>query len=348
MQTIGWVLRSPRVTRRCSARGCPAGTAATSRSLTIVSASSPCGVVAAVPIRARSMVASRTPSVSLSELSSSRDSSTPGWARWNAARASNSGVTVQPMTIPTVSRPRIRSVISPTAWPSAPAAPSAVRACSSAAFPAGVRVAVRAERSKSSAPSSRSSWRIWALMPDWLMCTRSAARVKFCSSATATKYSSCLSSITVDSSSQQIQLLDFWLTGSHAGGVEPIPQEEAMPEYEKAMRPEDITSLFVERSNAGDAAGVAALYEEDAVMAYPPGRLTVGRTAIRKLWEEVLAHAPHFTPEQPLPTLVSGDVVLTSTPPKDGAGARAQVVRRQPDGSWLRLLDQPEFQPPAV
>ena len=30
-----------------------------------------------------------------------------------------------------------------------------------------------------------------------------------------------------------------------------------MPEYEKAMCPEDITRLFVERSNAGDAAGVA-------------------------------------------------------------------------------------------
>jgi hypothetical protein len=24
-------------------------------------------------------------------------------------------------------------------------------------------------------------------------------------------------------------------------------------------------------------------------------------------------------------------------------GARAQVVRRQADGTWLRLLDQPEF-----
>ncbi|MFH8258216.1 DUF4440 domain-containing protein, partial [Streptomyces roseolus] len=27
--------------------------------------------------------------------------------------------------------------------------------------------------------------------------------------------------------------------------------------------------------------------------------------------------------------------------------ARAQVVRRQPDGSWLRVLDQPEFVPAA-
>ncbi|WP_286991096.1 nuclear transport factor 2 family protein [Thermomonospora sp. CIF 1] len=118
--------------------------------------------------------------------------------------------------------------------------------------------------------------------------------------------------------------------------------------YEKAMRPEDITRLFVERSNAGDATGVAALYEENAVMAYPPGSQTVGREAIRQLWEKVLASRPHFEPEPPLPTLISGDIALTATPPKDDAGARAQVVRRQPDGSWLRVLDQPEFRPPTT
>jgi len=119
-----------------------------------------------------------------------------------------------------------------------------------------------------------------------------------------------------------------------------------MSEYEKAMRPEDITRLFVERSNAGDAAGVAALYAEDAVLAYPPGQQTVGREAIRELWAKVLASRPTFTPEEPLPTLINGDIALTSTPPKDGAGARAQVVCRQPDGSWLRIIDQPEFVTP--
>jgi len=112
---------------------------------------------------------------------------------------------------------------------------------------------------------------------------------------------------------------------------------------EKAMRPEDLTRLFVERANDGDAAGIADLYEEQAVMAYPPGESTTGREAIRSLWEKVLSGSPHFEPESPLPTLISGDIALTSTAPKDGAGARAQVVRRQPDGSWLRLLDQPEF-----
>jgi ketosteroid isomerase-like protein len=92
---------------------------------------------------------------------------------------------------------------------------------------------------------------------------------------------------------------------------------------ERAQTPEDLTRLFVERANSGDAAGIAALYEEHAVMAYPPGELTVGRDAIRALWEKVLSHAPHFEPEEPLPTLVVGDIALTSTQAKDGAGARA-------------------------
>lgn len=120
-----------------------------------------------------------------------------------------------------------------------------------------------------------------------------------------------------------------------------------MPHNNKALKPEDLTRLFVERANDGDAAGIAALYEQDAVMAYPPGGQTTGREAIRGLWEKVLANAPRFEQEAPLPTLISGDIALTSTPPKDGAGARAQVARRQPDGTWLRLLDQPEFVPPA-
>jgi ketosteroid isomerase-like protein len=114
-------------------------------------------------------------------------------------------------------------------------------------------------------------------------------------------------------------------------------------EREPAMRPEDITRLVVERMNAGDAEGIAELYAPDAVMAFPPGRMTVGRDAIRAIYEQIVAEGVHFKLEEPLPTLVVGDLALTATPASDEAGARAQVVRRQPDGSWLRILDRPDF-----
>jgi ketosteroid isomerase-like protein len=96
-----------------------------------------------------------------------------------------------------------------------------------------------------------------------------------------------------------------------------------MSKDERAQKPEDLTRLFVDRANDGDAAGIAALYEEQAVMAYPPGQLTVGVEAIRALWGKVLASRPHFEQEPPVPTLISGDIALTATPPKDGVGARA-------------------------
>ena len=49
----------------------------------------------------------------------------------------------------------------------------------------------------------------------------------------------------------------------------------------KAMQPEDLARLFVERANAGDAEGLAALYEPDAVLAFPPGQETIGRVIVR-------------------------------------------------------------------
>jgi uncharacterized protein (TIGR02246 family) len=116
-----------------------------------------------------------------------------------------------------------------------------------------------------------------------------------------------------------------------------------MTEHEDARQPEDLARLFVERARAGDAAGLAELYESDAVLAYPPGQQTVGRDAIRKVMEQMLAAAPDFKPEEPLPTLRFGDLALTSTRPADNTGGRIQVARRQPDGSWLRIMDRPEI-----
>lgn len=114
----------------------------------------------------------------------------------------------------------------------------------------------------------------------------------------------------------------------------------------KARRPEDLTRLFVDCANAGDAEGLAALYESDAVLAFPPGQTTVGRDAIRRVYEQMLAKVTRFEPEETLPVLANGDLALTATHRRDGQGIRIQVARRQADGSWLRVLDWPE--PPTA
>ncbi|WP_027945296.1 YybH family protein [Amycolatopsis taiwanensis] len=114
-------------------------------------------------------------------------------------------------------------------------------------------------------------------------------------------------------------------------------------ERERAAQPEDLARLFVERCNANDAEGLAQLYAPDAVIAYPPGSTTVGREAIRAVLERMLEHAPApFAIEEPLPTVYYGDLALTSTRPADNTGGRVQVARRQPDGTWLRIIDRPE------
>jgi ketosteroid isomerase-like protein len=116
-----------------------------------------------------------------------------------------------------------------------------------------------------------------------------------------------------------------------------------MTEHERATEPEDLARLFVERVNAGDAEGLAELYEPDAVLGFPPGQQTIGRDAIRAVYEKLVAAGPHFEGEEPLPTLRSGGLALTSTRPADGTGGRVQVARHQADGSWLRIIDRPEL-----
>ena len=112
---------------------------------------------------------------------------------------------------------------------------------------------------------------------------------------------------------------------------------------EQARTPEDITTLFVQRLNERDADGMAELYAPDAVMAYPPGQITVGRDAIRAVLAQFAAQVRLPVPqEESLPVIRYGDVALTSTPSRDGTGVRVQITQRQQDGSWLRIIDRPE------
>jgi ketosteroid isomerase-like protein len=112
-------------------------------------------------------------------------------------------------------------------------------------------------------------------------------------------------------------------------------------ERERAAQPEDLDRFFLERGNAGDVEGLAELYEAEAVLAFPPGQVTVGRRAIRQVYAQLLAGKPTFAGE-PQPALCNGDLALTSTR-LPGGGATVEVARRQPDGSWLWVIDQPNI-----
>ncbi len=114
----------------------------------------------------------------------------------------------------------------------------------------------------------------------------------------------------------------------------------------KAMQPEDVTRMVAERLNAGDAAGVAALYEPHAVLAYPADRPVTGRAAIQAVYQQMADAGVQFAVEAPLPTVRFEALALTSTRSADNTGVRAQVLRRQPDGSWLRIIDRPEVPRP--
>jgi uncharacterized protein (TIGR02246 family) len=113
-----------------------------------------------------------------------------------------------------------------------------------------------------------------------------------------------------------------------------------------ATEPEDVTRLVTERLNAGDAAGVAALYEPQAVLAYPVDQPTSGREAIRAIYQQMVDAGVKFGLEAPLPTVRFENLALTSTHSADNTGVRVQVLRRQPDGSWLRIIDRPEVPQP--
>lgn len=111
---------------------------------------------------------------------------------------------------------------------------------------------------------------------------------------------------------------------------------------DQVMAPEDVTRLVVERLNAGDAAGAAALYEPQAALAYPADRPITGREAIEAVYQRMVEAGIKFTAEVPPPTVRFEDLALTSTRSADETGVRVQVLRRQPDGSWLRIIDRPE------
>lgn len=120
--------------------------------------------------------------------------------------------------------------------------------------------------------------------------------------------------------------------------------EERSRGHEPATRPEELGRLFLQRARAGDVDGVVALYEPDAVLARPGGERLVGAAEIRTFYERFLAGRPPLESTVRAPVR-NGELAITSA--TRAGNATVEVARRQPDGTWRWIIDQPNVFDPA-
>ena len=115
--------------------------------------------------------------------------------------------------------------------------------------------------------------------------------------------------------------------------------------------PEELPRLFAEAFSAHDLEAVMALYEPEATLLPQPGQVATGTEAIREALSHFLTLKLRFDSEfkQAFQTgdiaLLFSDWTLAATDP-DGnavelAGRTTDVARRQADGSWLFVIDDP-------
>ena len=109
--------------------------------------------------------------------------------------------------------------------------------------------------------------------------------------------------------------------------------------YKTAKNPNDLEKYFIERANAGDVEGLVALYESNAVIADGQIIVAEGQSQIREFFTNFLVNCPQFASSDQAEALCVGELALTSSRTSSG-DVTAEVARRQPDGSWLWVIDQ--------
>jgi uncharacterized protein (TIGR02246 family) len=117
-----------------------------------------------------------------------------------------------------------------------------------------------------------------------------------------------------------------------------------------ATEPEQIHRLFEQAFNAADIEGLMALYEPEATLVPQPGAVVEGSAAIRESLRWFLDRKGEIRLDTKL-VLRVGDLAymsnrwsLTGATMDDGSLAElgattAEVARRQPDGTWLYVID---------
>lgn len=116
-----------------------------------------------------------------------------------------------------------------------------------------------------------------------------------------------------------------------------------------ATSPEHVHELFAAFANAGDADGLASLFEHDALMLPAPGAEARGAEQLHSACTALCAMGARFELRTDA-VRTAADLALmsntwTATTP-DGStfgGRTTEVARRQPDGRWLLVVDDPNW-----
>jgi uncharacterized protein (TIGR02246 family) len=118
-----------------------------------------------------------------------------------------------------------------------------------------------------------------------------------------------------------------------------------------ARNPEELDVLFADAINAGDIEAVIKLYEPGASLMSEPGQVVSGTKAVREALGGFLAMRPRIKLDAKK-LAEAGDIALTTSKwvlegtgpdgkPMKMEGQSAEVARRQPDGTWLFVIDNP-------
>ena len=118
-----------------------------------------------------------------------------------------------------------------------------------------------------------------------------------------------------------------------------------------AQSPAEVDAVFVKALNAGDLETMVGLYEPAAALTPSPGKTVVGTAAIREALAGFLAMKPtmrltcRVLGQSGDLALVTGRWELEGTGPDGKAvalkGQSVEVVRRQADGRWRFVVDNP-------
>lgn len=116
-------------------------------------------------------------------------------------------------------------------------------------------------------------------------------------------------------------------------------------------RPEEMYPRFIEAFNAADAAALLALFEPTATFTPQPGVTVSGIAAIGAALQQFLALKgtiqldPVFITESGNIALLRGKWQVNGTgaggQPVELRGNSIEVIRRQNDGSWRFVIDNP-------